>query len=127
MSKEALKVITDSMYAMKINYSFMEQGCNIEYPYFTGEYQEIESISEDGMRETQFMITGFSRESWTELENAKENIAAYFSGVSGKTVIAENGSAVAVFYGNSLVVPTGDAELKRIQINLTVKEWRVKE
>ena len=39
--------------------------------------------------------------------------------------MAEDGSAVAIFYATSLVVPTGDAELKRIQINLDVKEWSV--
>ena len=59
------------------------------------------------------------------LENARERIENYVHKVGGKTVMAEDGSAVAVFYANSLIVPTGDAELKRIQINLHCKEWSV--
>jgi hypothetical protein len=40
--------------------------------------------------------------------------------------MAEDGSAVAVFYSNSLVIPSMDAELKRMQINLDIHEWSVK-
>ena len=70
-------------------------------------------------------VTALDRGTWSELEDTKERIEQYFNQVSGKTVITDNGSAVAVFYGNSLIVPTGDAELKSIQINLNVKEWKV--
>lgn len=78
------------------------------------------------MQECTFLLTGFSRGSWLALEDAKERIESYFDKVDGKTVMAENGSAVAIFYANALIVPTGDAELKRIQINLSCKEWSVK-
>ena len=83
-------------------------------------------MNEDGMQESTFMLTGFSRGTWLELEETKDKISSYFNKVGGRTVIADDGSAVAVFYSNSLVVPTGDAELKKIQINLDVKEWSVK-
>ena len=126
MSKEALKIISDAMDSLGLNYAFMEWTDKPAYPYFIGEYQEIESMNEDGMQEAQFILTGFSRETWVALEDAKEKIASLFNKVGGKTVIADSGSAVAVFYANSLVVPTGDAELKKIQINLTIKEWSVK-
>lgn len=128
MSIEALKVISDAMTALGLNYGFMEYKAGKQLPkmYFVGEYQEIEPMNEDGLQETTFLLTGFSRGTWFQLEEAKQKIADYFSKVSGRTVIADNGSAVAVFYANSLVVPTGDAELKRIQINLDVKEWSVK-
>ena len=131
MSKEALKIISDAMSEMGLNYEFMEWTSEPSYPYFTGEYQEVPPISEDGEQETSFILNGFARDvgddktAYLELENAKEKIASYFSKVSGKTVITEKGSAVAVFYANSLVIPTGDAELKRLQINLTIKEWSV--
>lgn len=128
MTKAGLKIISDAMKSLGLNYGFMEyhvrKGAN-PYPYFVGEYQEIEPMNEDGMQESTFLLTGFSRESWLALENAKELIQNYFNKVSGKTAIADDGSAVAVFYSNSLVVPTGDAELKKIQINLIVKEWSV--
>lgn len=131
MSKEALKIISDAMSEMGLNYEFMEWTTKPSYPYFTGEYQEIEPLSEDGLQETAFILNGFARDTgegktaFLALEDAKEKIAAYFSKVSGKTVTTDKGSAVAVFYANSLVVPTGDAELKRLQINLTIKEWSV--
>lgn len=126
MSIESLGIISDSMEAMGLNYNFMEWKGEAVYPYFVGEYQEIESINEDGMQESQFILTGFSRGTWLQLEETKKQIENYFNKVGGKTVSAGNGSAVAIFYANSLVIPTGDAELKKIQINLTIKEWSVK-
>ena len=125
MSKAVLKLISDAMQSLGIAYGFMEYNGNpLVYPYFVGEYSEEEPYSEDGLQSTTFMLTGFSRGSWLDLENTKEKIEKYF-GIDGKTAILDNGSGVAVFYSNTLVVPTEDADLKRIQINLYVKEWRV--
>lgn len=130
MSIAGLKIISDAMESLGLAYSFMRfdvaDGEDDPDAYFVGEYQEIEPIDESGLHETSFLLTGFTQKSWMLLENAKEAISAYFNKVGGHTVIADNGSAVAVFYANSLVVPTEDAELKRIQINLDVKEWSVK-
>lgn len=125
MTTDVLSVISNAMSEMDLRYEFMQYTSDIEYPYFTGEYQEIEPISEDGMQESIFILNGFSRTTWMALEEAKNKIENYFDKVSGKTVIAESGNAVAVFYSNTLPLPTGDAELKRMQINLTVKEWKV--
>lgn len=126
MSIAALKVISDGMESLNLAYGFgMYSGNPIVYPYFVGEYTETEPTTEDGLQETSFLLTGFSRESWLALEQAKEKIENYFNKVSGKTVMADNGSAVAVFYASALIVPTGDAELKRMQINLAIKEWKV--
>lgn len=126
MSKQVLKLISDAMKSLGIEYDFGEYSGNpVIYPYFVGEYTETESVTEDGLQETTFLLTGFSRGSWLALEEAKEKIENYFNKVSGKTVITANGSGVAVFYANSLIVPTGDEELKRIQIDLTIKEWMV--
>ena len=126
MTKETLKIIKDAMQDLGLEYSFGGySGKPVVYPYFVGEYTETESITEDGLQESTFLLTGYSRGSWLALEDAKDRIENYFNRVSGKTVITDNGSAVAVFYANSMIVPTADAELKRIQINLDVKEWRV--
>lgn len=125
MTTDVLTIISDAMADMNLNYEFMQYTSDIEYPYFTGEYQEAQPTSENGMQESTFILNGFSRTTWLSLEEAKSKIENYFDRVSGKTVIAESGNAVAVFYSNTLVVPTGDAELKRIQINLLVKEWKV--
>lgn len=126
MSKNLLKVVSDGMAELGIEYEFGEYTKKqIVYPYFVGEYTETEPTTEDGLQETTFMLTGFSRDTWLTLENAKEKIESYFNKVYGKTVMVADGSAVTVFYGNALIVPTGDEELKKIQINLQCKEWRV--
>lgn len=125
MSKKALKVVSDDMEAMKLEYGFGVYAKNpVVYPYFVGEYTETEAMNEDGLQESTFLLTGFHRGTWLELEDAKEKIENYYSQV-GKVAIAEDGSAVAIFYANALIVPTGDAELKSIQVNLSVKEWKV--
>lgn len=130
MSKAGLKIISDAMESLGLSYSFMRydvgEGEEVPDIYFVGEYQEAEPMDESGLQESTFLVTGFSRGPWLALEEAKEKIAAYFNKVGGHTVIADNGSAVAVFYSNGLVVPTEDAELKRIQINLDVREWSVR-
>lgn len=117
------ETITNDMTALGLNYAFMEWKDEKVYPYFIGAYQETEAINEDGMQDIDFTITGYSRTTWAALEEAKKKIKKYY-GVTGKTVTAK-GHAVAVFYSNSFPVPTGDAELKKIQINLKVKEWTV--
>ena len=122
MSIEALKFINNKLIESDINYEFMQWTNDVVYPYFVGEYQEAESLNEDGLQETTFILNGFSKGSWFDLEQAKETIEKTFSNA---TAILPNGNGIAVFYSNSLVIPTGDAELKRIQINLAINEWKV--
>lgn len=120
-----LKFIKDSLIEAGINYEFGEYTASpIQYPYFVGEYEEIEPNSEDGLQVIAFIITGFHRGSWFELEKAKENIEKIFSKTTGKTAILDS-AGVAIFYDRALIVPTGDEELKRIEIRLTIKEWSV--
>jgi len=127
MSKAVLKIIDDSMKEIGINYEYMEWTSPPVDQYYTGEYQEVPSMNEDGMQETQFILNGFARgeNALLELENAKEQIERYFPQVGGRLVSTEK-SVVAIFYANTLAnLPTGDAEIKRMQINLTIKEWKV--
>ena len=125
MSKQVLKIVSDGMKAMGIEYGFgTYKKKPIVYPYFVGEYTEREAMTEDGLQESTFMLNGFTRGSWIGLEEAKEAIENYFDTVSGLTLIAENGNGICISYAGALIVPTGDAELKRIQINLRIQEWK---
>lgn len=130
MSINVLKIIEKAMKVLGLEYAFgMYEGNehgDVVYPYTVGEYQETEPLSESGLQEGTFMLNMFHRGTWLELEEAKAKIESYFNKVSGKVVMVEDGSAVAIFYASALIVPTGDAELKRMQINLHVKEWSVK-
>ena len=126
MSKDALNIISESMKALGLAYGFGEYSAKpVVYPYFVGEYTETEMFDESGHVETTFLLTGFSRDSWLELEDAKERIERHFNRVSGTIGITDIGSAVVIHYSHALVVPTGDAELKSIQINLKINEWKV--
>lgn len=121
-------LIATEMDALAINYDFEEWKGKPEYPYFTGEYQELESLKEDGEQETQFILNGFARgrTAFSDLEDAKNKIKKHFPSIGGRLATTGSGSRVAIFYANTLSnLPTGDAELKRIQINLKVKEWSV--
>ena len=127
MTKNALTIINKAMDTLGLEYGFVRYNKKpVVYPYWVGEYQEEPPVSESGHSTSSFLLTGFHRGAWEDLETQKERIENYFNKVSGKTVMAEDGSAVAIFYSNSQIVPTGDAELKRIQINLDVHEWSVK-
>ena len=131
MSKAVLKTIKESMKEIGINYQFKKWKGHPKYPYFVGSYQEVPTPGEDGMQETSFILTGFARSDGNvdgvlQLEDAKEKIENYFSRANGKVANVE-GTAVAIFYENTFGdLPTGDAELEKIEINLTIKEWRVK-
>ena len=130
MTSKPLQIIADAMDALGIEYGFGVYRGNaagkIVYPYFVGEYTETPPLYENGLQESTVMLTGFHRGTWEQLEAAKTKIENYFNKISGKTVMADDGSAVIVFYDNAIVIPKEDAELKSIQINLSVQEWSVK-
>lgn len=129
MTTKSLSILSEAMKSLGLEYGFGiyrgNRNGEIVYPYFVSEYTESPITDESGLQEATIMLTGFHRGLWEELEAAKEKIENYFDKVSGKTVMAEDGSAVAIFYENTLIVPKEDAELKSIQINLSVKEWSV--
>lgn len=129
MSGGALKIISEAMTALELKYSFMEYTADAGEPlpatYFVGEYQELETESESGEEDSIFILNGFSREDWGGLEQAKERIKKYFPASGGRMEKTGPGAVAAVFYENGFPIPVEDEELKKIQINLKVKEWRV--
>lgn len=125
MTINGLKFIADKLNAVGIPYCFEEWTKDIQYPYFVGSYTESEPLNEDGESNSTFILTGTTRDSWLSLEQSKAKIKNIFP-EDGLTAILEDKTGIAVFYTSSIPVPTGVDELKRIQINLKVKEWRVK-
>ena len=122
MTQESLAYINTALTNAGINYEFMEWTSELVYPYFVGEYSEPEPMNEDGMQDSTFMITGTTDSTWLSLEEAKAIIERE---LCNKTAILPNGNGIAVSYSGSLVVPTGNERMKRIQINLLIKEWKV--
>ena len=122
MTQETLKFISDALANAGINYEFGQWSGEIVYPYFVGEYTESEPMTEDGLLRSTFMLNGFSRSTWLALEQAKETIEKLFS---NSVQALASGNGVCIFYAGALIIPENDPELKRMQINLTIKEWKV--
>lgn len=121
--KTILKYIDTLLTNQGINYVFMRWEGEIKYPYFVGEYNEINTTEENRFHEYSFTITGFTRSTWQDLEEVKNKIERLFE---SHTTILENGSGVIISYNGAFPIPIDEGELKKIQINLTIQEWRVK-
>lgn len=124
MTIQGLSYISKLLTDAKIPYSFVQWNKEVEYPYFVGEYLESEPLNEDGETNTDFILTGTTNASWLTLERYKQAVINMFT-YEGITHIFDDGTAIAVMYADSQPVPTNTDDLKRIQINLKIKEWRV--
>lgn len=124
MTTEGLKFISEKLKEADIPYCFEEWTENITYPYFVGEYIESEPVYEDGESESTFILTGTAKGNWLSLEKIKNKVREIFPD-TGITKILSSDTAIAVMYAGSKPIPTGTEDLKRIEINLKVKEWRV--
>lgn len=122
---EVLNFIESELNKLNIPYEFMTWTAPVSYPYFVGEFSEFEPTSEDGQEDKTLLLTGTTRNSWLELIEVQEKLKKHFPSVEGKTAKLDSGSAIAVFYSSALPVPTGEEELKRLQINLSIKLWKV--
>lgn len=123
---EVLKYINSELQKIKVPYEFGEWTSKVVYPYFVGEYTEVTPLNEDGQEEKTFILNGFTRKSALEFEKIKAKIQKHFPAVGGRTAVLDDCSGIAVFYSNSNYIPTNVEGLKRIQINLTVKIWKVR-
>lgn len=121
MNTETLSYINTILKESGLHYSFVRWNGELVFPYWIGEYSEVDSIYEDGMVETDFILTGTTEESWLTLQQEKEKIEKLFR---DRTTILESGIGLSISFERSLIVPTESDTLKRIQINLSVKEWR---
>lgn len=123
MTIESLKYVNNALTDAGIAYEYERWESDLIYPYFVGEYTEPEMENEDGLQESTFIITGTTDGTWLSLEEVKETIKKE---ICDKTAILPNGNGIAVFFAGSMKVPTGNERMKRIQINLLIKEWEVK-
>lgn len=124
MTINGLNFIADKLKTAGIPYCFEEWSKDITYPYWVGEYTESEPLTESGESESTFILTGTTNGSWLSLEQQKSIIKKTFPEI-GTTAILEDKTGIAAFFITSMPVPTGTDELKRMQIDFKVKEWRV--
>lgn len=123
---DKLKFINEQMDILSVPYEFGEWTSEVQYPYFTGETSEEPPTTEDGYESSTFILNGFNRGKEgviLGLEEIKAKIRKHFHPIDGLCATTESGTIV-VYYGGAFPVPTNEADLKRIQINLIIKEWK---
>lgn len=114
-----LEILSNEMNKLNLNYGYMRYSTP-QYPYFVGEYSDNEYSYEDERTEGEILLTGWSRNNFTELIDAKDLIKRHFANY--KTIYS--GTAVYIAYNNYIVIDSGEADLYKIEIRLSVKEWK---
>lgn len=120
----ALQFISDQMSALGINYEFNEWTSDVKYPYFVGEeFHEDEVTTEDGASTSSLVVVGFNRGKVIDLYEAKEKIRKHFNPIVGLSVMTDSG-CITVFFADSFNIPSGEADLTKLQFTLKIKEWK---
>ncbi len=123
MIETALGIAKDKLHSIGVPYEFMRWTSTVEDRYWVGEYAETITDTEDGYEEGTLILTGTTRSSWSVLIQDRAKIKDQFPKEGGLRIPTDNG-VVVFFYDNSFPVDTGEADLKRIQINLHIKMWK---
>lgn len=119
----ALQFISEQMSLLGVAYEFDTWTSGIVHPYFVGEFHEDEPTTEDGAETSYMILTGFHRGKYMVLEEAKNTIKKHFDPIDGLRAKTDSG-AIAVFFAGAFNIPSGEADLKKIQITLKIKEWK---
>ena len=83
------------------------------YPYWVGDYQEVEPLSEDGMCESTFIMSGLYKEYCFGIRAGQRKNKKLFDETSGKLVTTDSGSVGGYFYANALPVRNENIDLKK--------------
>lgn len=119
-----LNFIKEQMDILEVPYEFGEWTSALQYPYFVSEISSPEDTStEDGKEVQTLILNGWQRGKYIELETFKNKIKQHFHPVLGKHGWTDSGS-ISVYYEGAFYVPTGEADLKKIQINLKILQWK---
>lgn len=120
---DRLKFVNTQLGLLAVPYEYGEWKSAVRYPYFVGELTEEPITTEDGAEESTLILTGWHRGKFIELEEIKAKIKKHFHPIYGVRGDTDSGT-IAVFYDSAFSVPSGEADLKKIQINLKIKEWK---
>lgn len=121
---DKMAFIAEQMSALGVDYNLIEWTSDPVRTYTVGEFTEAPTTTEDGYEESTCLLTTTTRGTWAELYDIVSRLKRHFP-ASGGLCATTGGGAIAVFFSGSFPVPTGEADLKRIQTNLSIKEWKV--
>lgn len=123
--KGVLKYIAKELGGIPVQYHFLQNRAGkVTYPYFVGEIFPVDMASEDGRKEYSMLLTGFDRsEDLLRLLREAEKITEYFPSVEGRTAITGR-QCIAVFSSEPAPVASGEENLQKLQISLTIKSWK---
>lgn len=126
--EEILKTISDELGRICVPYEFFEWTGEKTNPYFVGEYSEFEPMTEDGAEEKSFLLTGFCRgaNARMRLEEMRMKLEEAFDPMTGKRFLLPSKSVLVVSYANAFYVPSGAEDLYKLQVNLSLKIWKVR-
>lgn len=110
----------DEQLSSIIDYQLDEWKGDLVFPYWVGDYQENTYDFDQGYHEYSFTLTGTTKGTYAQLESDRQKIEELF----GNHTYAVKGHGIAIYYENSLMIPSTDEQIKRMEIHLTVKEWR---
>ena len=125
MTETILGILEKELTSIAVPYELMQWTADLEDRYWVGEYSETPTDAEDGSKELSLILTGTTKGSWLLLQQDRAKIEDHFPSVGGFRQTTNKG-AVVIFYATSFPVPTGEADLKRLQVNLQVKAWKGK-
>lgn len=123
MTIEGLSFLNDCLISLGIPYEFMEWSSAVPDTYFVGEYSEVQTMDEDGLIESDFILMGTTKGKYIELETVKELLRQFFPDY-GLTEILSNGWGIAIMYDTAYPVPSVEEGIHRMQITLKIKEWK---
>lgn len=128
--KKVLKIVRDRMKSNEINYHFQRYKTSVpQYPYFIGEILPVTPTTEDGMKEYTLVLQGFNRETEKSdgtlfgLLEESDKIEKLFPSVEGFRTVIDN-QAIAVFFCSCQPIESGESQLQKIEIQMTIKTWK---
>ena len=123
MIELALGIIQGELPKIGVPYEFMRWTSPVADRYWVGEYMKTPTDTEDGYEEGTLILTGTTNDSWVKLFDDRAKIQDHFPNVGGLRKSTDKGTVV-IFYSNDFPVDTGEANLKRMQVNLQIKAWK---
>lgn len=105
-----------------INYTLDLVNDIVTFPFWEGDFQEVDSSEEQGYHEYSFTLTGTNKGTYSRLIKDLEIIRKI---TKNHTEILGSGHSVAFFYERMQMIPSQDEQIKRMEIIITIKEWSV--